>query len=84
MRSLRKSLRFATQPLRTTVRRAQRYWLGTITSVATKDNVVAITFDDGPHPEFTPKLLELLRRYAAKATFFMVGEAAERYPELVA
>jgi peptidoglycan/xylan/chitin deacetylase (PgdA/CDA1 family) len=67
-----------------TVRRAQRRWLGTIIGVATNDNVAAITFDDGPHPEFTPKLLELLRLYEAKATFFMVGEAAERYPGLVA
>jgi polysaccharide deacetylase family sporulation protein PdaB len=44
---------------------------------------VAITFDDGPHPDFTPKLLEILKQYGAKATFFVVGEMAEKSPELV-
>ncbi|MDW8028446.1 MAG: polysaccharide deacetylase family protein [Armatimonadota bacterium] len=44
---------------------------------------VAITFDDGPHPDYTPKLLEILRQYEAKATFFVVGKMAEKYPNLV-
>jgi len=44
---------------------------------------IAITFDDGPHPEFTPKLLDLLDKYNIKATFFLVGEMAEKNPELV-
>ncbi|MFF2909073.1 polysaccharide deacetylase family protein [Paenibacillus sp. NPDC057934] len=43
----------------------------------------ALTFDDGPDPRFTPKVLELLRRYDAKATFFVVGSHAERYPDLI-
>ncbi len=38
------------------------------------ENKVAITFDDGPHPEFTPQVLELLEKYNAKATFFCVGK----------
>lgn len=46
-------------------------------------NAVALTFDDGPHPETTPRLLDLLARYGAKATFFVVGERAARYPDLV-
>ncbi len=41
---------------------------------------VALTFDDGPHPDFTPKLLALLDRYHVKATFFVVGEKAEKLP----
>ncbi|BBI34811.1 polysaccharide deacetylase family protein [Cohnella abietis] len=45
---------------------------------------VALTFDDGPDPVYTPKLLDLLKREGAKATFFVVGENAERYPEIVA
>lgn len=45
---------------------------------------VALTYDDGPHPEGTPAILEALRRGAAKATFFLVGEQVERYPELAA
>jgi peptidoglycan-N-acetylglucosamine deacetylase len=44
---------------------------------------VALTFDDGPHPETTPRVLELLREHGAKATFFVLGEKARRYPELV-
>jgi peptidoglycan/xylan/chitin deacetylase (PgdA/CDA1 family) len=44
---------------------------------------VALTFDDGPHPQFTPQLLDLLRKYDIKATFFVVGKMAEKYPDLV-
>lgn len=44
---------------------------------------IALTFDDGPHPKFTPQLLELLRKSKVKATFFLVGELAEKYPDLV-
>jgi peptidoglycan-N-acetylglucosamine deacetylase len=43
---------------------------------------VAITFDDGPHPEGTPAILELLARAGAQATFFVVGEQVERRPAL--
>ena len=45
---------------------------------------VALTFDDGPHREGTPAVLELLRAAGARATFFLVGEQVERYPELAA
>jgi peptidoglycan/xylan/chitin deacetylase (PgdA/CDA1 family) len=44
---------------------------------------VALTFDDGPHPEYTPRLLDELQRQNIVATFFVVGEAAERNPKLV-
>jgi peptidoglycan-N-acetylglucosamine deacetylase len=43
---------------------------------------IALTFDDGPHPSYTPKLLAILQQYHVKATFFLVGEMAEKYPEL--
>ncbi|GGF74469.1 hypothetical protein GCM10010912_19670 [Paenibacillus albidus] len=43
----------------------------------------ALTFDDGPDPRFTPKLLDLLKRYGVKATFFVVGSNAERHPDLI-
>lgn len=46
--------------------------------------VVYLTFDDGPIPECTPEILDILSHYGVKATFFMVAENAERYPELVA
>jgi len=48
-----------------------------------KKKQIALTFDDGPHPKFTPKLLALLRQYHVKATFFVVGEMAEKYSNLV-
>ena len=44
---------------------------------------VALTFDDGPHPEGTPAVLELLARAGHKATFFLIGEQVRRRPELV-
>lgn len=46
-------------------------------------NAVAITFDDGPHPEITPRLLDLLAEHELRATFFVIGREAERYPHLV-
>ena len=45
--------------------------------------VVYLTFDDGPTPAHTPQVLELLARYQAQATFFVIGRAAAAYPELV-
>jgi peptidoglycan/xylan/chitin deacetylase (PgdA/CDA1 family) len=45
---------------------------------------VCLTFDDGPHPEYTPRLLEALAAHDVRATFFVVGERAERHPEIVA
>jgi peptidoglycan/xylan/chitin deacetylase (PgdA/CDA1 family) len=45
---------------------------------------IALTFDDGPHPEGTPAVLELLALSGASATFFLVGEQVERYPSLAA
>jgi len=44
---------------------------------------IAITFDDGPHPVYTLKLLDGLAQRNVKATFFIIGESAERYPEVI-
>jgi peptidoglycan/xylan/chitin deacetylase (PgdA/CDA1 family) len=52
--------------------------------VKTSLPMVALSFDDGPHPVFTPQVLEILRRCDARATFFLIGERAVRYPQLVA
>jgi len=49
----------------------------------TSDPVVALTFDDGPHPEGTPAVLEALADAGARATFFLVGEQVERCRPLV-
>lgn len=45
--------------------------------------VAYLTFDDGPIPEVTPQVLDILDRYDVKATFFMVGDNALKHPELV-
>lgn len=44
---------------------------------------VAITFDDGPHPKHTLKVLEVLKKHGAKATFFCIGEKIEKYPHIL-
>lgn len=48
-----------------------------------KQPVVALTFDDGPHPDFTPRLLDTLKKEGIKATFFMVGRCVVTYPDIV-
>lgn len=44
---------------------------------------IALTFDDGPNPKYTPRILRILAEYEAKATFFTIGENAEKHPDLV-
>ncbi|GAB3071439.1 polysaccharide deacetylase family protein [Micromonospora schwarzwaldensis] len=51
--------------------------------VTTGSSRVALTFDDGPDPRWTPQVLALLSQYGVKATFCVVGENAESYPDLV-
>lgn len=45
-------------------------------------NMVALTFDDGPSPDFTPLILDILREHGVPATFFLVGEHVRKYPEI--
>ncbi len=49
-----------------------------------KTECVYLTFDDGPHPEFTPQVLEILKRYKQQATFFLIGKNVEAFPSMVA
>jgi len=51
--------------------------------IQTTEKVVALTFDDGPHPEYTEQILNLMDQYGAKGTFFLVGEQAEKNPQIV-
>jgi peptidoglycan-N-acetylglucosamine deacetylase len=44
---------------------------------------VALTFDDGPDPDYTPEVLEILARRGARATFFVLGRQLDRYPDLL-
>ncbi len=46
-------------------------------------DAIHLTFDDGPHPQHTPALLDLLKAHGAKATFFTIGREAQAHPELV-
>ena len=47
----------------------------------TKTKKIALTFDDGPHPSQTERILDILDRYGVKATFFMIGINVENYPD---
>ncbi|WCK56035.1 polysaccharide deacetylase family protein [Aneurinibacillus sp. Ricciae_BoGa-3] len=54
-----------------------------IRRVPVKKKIIALTFDDGPHPVYTRKIMKVLDKYQAKATFFVVGERAQYYPSVV-
>lgn len=56
---------------------------GTIRTVSPPDRTLALTFDDGPDPVWTPRILDVLRRHDVHATFFVVGSAAIEHPDLV-
>ncbi len=56
---------------------------GLLFEVETDDPVFALTFDDGPHPPFTDSVLDILADHNAHATFFVMGEQAERHPLLL-
>lgn len=50
--------------------------------IPVQDNILYLTFDDGPHPEATPFVLNELKKYNAKATFFCIGKNVVEYPEI--
>jgi peptidoglycan-N-acetylglucosamine deacetylase len=54
-----------------------------VPAAAGSAGVVYLTFDDGPHPVWTPRVLELLARHRARATFFVLGRSAAAHPDLV-
>lgn len=56
---------------------------GLIYKVPVHEKLVALTYDDGPYPEYTPKILDTLKQLDVKATFFMVGQRMEQNPDLV-
>src|SRR3546814_16407479 len=62
---------------------AMRRLFGTVSHVETSADVVALTFDDGTDPVFTPLMLEFLAKHGARATFFMIGRQAANHRELV-
>ncbi len=52
-------------------------------SVAINSPYVALTFDDGPHATLTPRILNVLNKYNAKATFYVLGQRADRHPSII-
>ena len=60
----------------------RKLYPGAIWRMDPNDKAVYLTFDDGPIPEVTPWVLDLLDRYAIKATFFMVGDNIRKHPEV--
>ena len=52
-------------------------------ALPTRSRALALTFDDGPNPETTPRVLDALARADVRATFFVLGKHAERWPDLV-
>jgi len=59
------------------------FFLPVVSSGKTEHKAVALTFDDGPFPSSTPVLLQLLKKYNYKATFFVVGNKAKKHPRLI-
>ena len=57
--------------------------IGAICRGLKNESRVAITFDDGPHPEYTPRVLNILKQFQVRACFFVLGEKAKEYPELL-
>ncbi|RYD25217.1 MAG: polysaccharide deacetylase family protein, partial [Verrucomicrobiaceae bacterium] len=55
----------------------------TYSRVLVSGNYVAMTFDDGPHPQNTPRLLDMLRARNIKATFYVIGRSVDLYPNIV-
>ncbi|MER6677710.1 bifunctional polysaccharide deacetylase/glycosyltransferase family 2 protein [Streptomyces sp. NPDC000983] len=56
---------------------------GQATTVSVPDKTIALTFDDGPNPTWTPQVLEILEEYDVPGTFFVVGSMVSRYPGIV-
>lgn len=55
---------------------------GATWSVDTQEPMIYLSFDDGPHPDITPKVLDILNQYHARASFFCVGANVQRFPDV--
>jgi len=60
----------------------ERFYSKWVWRIDTEQKELFLTFDDGPHPTITPAVLNLLKKYDAKATFFCIGDRVKRYPEV--
>lgn len=59
------------------------YQVNIVRNGSKHQKLIALTFDDGPHPQYTPEILDLLNEYNIKATFFVLGQFAAKYPEII-
>jgi peptidoglycan-N-acetylglucosamine deacetylase len=76
-RFFKKDLFFITTP----------WWLrklfpGCVWDIKTNEKTIYLSFDDGPHPTITPFVLNELKKYNAKATFFLIGDNVKKFPEI--
>ena len=62
---------------------SEKRWSGQMENPIEEKPKIALTFDDGPSPTYTPMLLDGLKKRKIKATFFLIGESAKAYPEIV-
>ena len=62
---------------------SENRWSGQMENPIEEKPKIALTFDDGPSPTYTPMLLDGLKKRKIKATFFLIGESAKAYPEIV-
>ena len=60
----------------------QRLFDDFLWKIETNEKVIYLTFDDGPHHVITPWIIDLMNQYNAKGTFFLIGDAVKRNPEL--
>lgn len=65
------------------IKRDGRNKFPVVDGVKTYKKVVALTFDDGPDPRYTPRILDILQKYNAKATFFVVGQNVELHSDIL-
>lgn len=59
---------------------AGRLWRDSIVGIKTEEKVIALTFDDGPDPDYAPGILDVLREHQVPATFFMLGRNVDAHP----
>jgi peptidoglycan/xylan/chitin deacetylase (PgdA/CDA1 family) len=62
---------------------SSQFFAPVVHRLPTKDALVALTFDDGPDPVFTPQILDVLAAHHARATFFVLGSRAAQHPDVV-
>ncbi len=60
----------------------RKFFPGCVWDIKTKEKIIYLTFDDGPHPGITPFVLCELKKYNAKATFFCIGDNVKKFPKV--